>query len=179
MSGENATSQPVAETETEQQEETEPQERGSGQIYLYGERHSEELIIAKEFELWNEYYHKGGLRHLLIESPYYTAEFLNLYMKSDSTEMLDAVFDDWQGTAAHCPETVFHGTDVGHQYDTTGKRYLDYLKENQLEDSKQYQLAGEAIEQGKNFVSRQTGPTGRTGWRRTLSVNGKRWTERA
>ena len=28
-----------------------------------------------------------------------------------------------------CPETVFHGTDVGHQYDSTGARYRDYLEE--------------------------------------------------
>ena len=49
------------------------------------------------------------------------------------------------------PETVFHGTDVGHQFETTGARYLEYLEELGLKDSEQYVLASICVEQGKRF----------------------------
>ena len=80
-------------------------------------------------------------------------------------EILDAIYDDWDGSAAHnpyirpfykaikekCPETIFHGTDVGHQYFSTGERYLAYLKENGQENSEQYQFTQKVIEQGKYY----------------------------
>lgn len=138
-----------------------------GQIYLYGEQHGVEKILDKEFELWYNYYHVEGMRHLFIEFPYYTTEFLNLWMQSDSDEILDAIYADWAGTAAQtpaykdfllniksqCPETTFHGTDVGHQYTTTGKRFLSYLQEKGLENSEQYQLAQQSIEQGTQYYA--------------------------
>lgn len=159
--GVHADGDPVSGTE----QSAAPREQRTGQIYLYGESHAQEKIMDKEAELWYQYYHEEGLRHLFVEYPYYTAEFLNLWMQSDSDEILDAVYDDWKGSAAHnphikdfyqrikreCPETVFHGTDVGHQYNTTGKRYLDYLRENHLENSRQYRIAEEAVEQGKYY----------------------------
>ncbi|MEA4822561.1 MAG: hypothetical protein VB111_00390 [Clostridiaceae bacterium] len=136
----------------------------SGQIYLYGEVHNVDKILDKELELWREYYNQG-MRHLFVELSYYTAEFLNLWMQSDSDVLLDEVYKDWAYTATHdpdvkefygkikreCPETVFHGTDVGHQYDTTGKRFLKYLKENGLENTDQYSLTQENIEQGQYY----------------------------
>lgn len=136
-----------------------------GQIYLYGEHHGDEKILNKELELWNEAYHQENMRHLFVELPCYTADFLNIWMQSDSDEILDALYDDWKGSAAHnpyiksfyqtikreCPETVFHGTDVGHQYQSTGERYLAYLKENGQEDSEQYRTAQEVMEQGRYF----------------------------
>lgn len=137
----------------------------TGQIYLYGEAHGVENILDQEFELWNEYYQNQGMRHLFIEFPYYTAEFLNLWMQSDSNEILDEIFSDLKGTAANttankefyekiksqCPETIFHGTDVGHQYDTTGRRFLKYMQSNKLVDSEQYVLTQEAIDQGRYY----------------------------
>lgn len=140
-----------------------PQE--TGKIYLYGEYHGVKKILEKEFELWYHYYHNEGMRHLFVEYAYYTAEFLNIWMQSDNNDILDDIYDDWEHTQAqvpevkefhekikiHCPETIFHGTDVGHQYNTTGNRFLEYLKKNQLEDSEQYVLTQEAIEQGKYF----------------------------
>lgn len=157
--------EPAEQVKTSVVETTVSQEDPSGEIYLYGELHSNEEIIKKEFELWKDYYHNGGLRHLFLESPYYTAEYLNLWMQAADDEILDEIYDDWEGSAAHnpylkefyqkikeqCPETVFHGTDVGHQYETTGKRYLNYLRANQLENSRQYSLAQECIEQGKYY----------------------------
>jgi hypothetical protein len=52
---------------------------------------------------------------------------------------------------SQCPETIFHGTDVGHQYNTTGERFLKYLQSNKLEDSEKYLLTKEVIEQGKYY----------------------------
>ena len=101
----------------------------TGQIYLYGEEHASEVMLEEEFELWNTYYHDNGMRDLFVELPYYSAEFLNLWMKSENDDILEQLYQDWEGTAVHsqvvldfykrikseCPETVFHGTDVGHQ----------------------------------------------------------------
>ena len=138
----------------------------SGQIFLYGEEHAAEAILEKEFELWSTYYHDDNMRDLFVELPYYSAEFLNLWMQSDNDDILDQLYQDWEGTAIHsqvvidfykqikheCPETIFHGTDVGHQYNTTGKRYLAYLRENgQGDGSEQYSLAQEAIKQGQYY----------------------------
>lgn len=140
-----------------------------GQIYLYGEEHSVSKIQDKELSLWDDDYHNKNMRHLFIEMPYYTAEFLNVWMKSDSDVILEEIYGDWKGTQAYnpnvkefykkiksaCPETIFHGTDVGHQYETTGARYLKYLEDNKLEGSKQYSLTQADIEQGKYYYGHQ------------------------
>lgn len=136
-----------------------------GQIYLYGEGHGVPEYIDKEFELWNQYYHEEGMRHLFVEYPYYAAELLNLWMEAEDDTLLWQWFGETSGTAgavqetweflkrikAECPETVFHGTDVGHQYQTTGARYLAYLEEQGLADSEQYARAQEVMEQGKYY----------------------------
>lgn len=135
-----------------------------GQIFLYGEEHAVGRILEREFELWSSYYQEG-IRDLFVELPYYTAEYMNIWMQADNDEILDALYQDWAGTAIYseevldfykrikreCPETVFHGTDVGHQYNTIGERFLKYLKENGQEGSKVYQLSQENIEQGKYY----------------------------
>lgn len=140
----------------------------SGEIYLYGESHGVEAIMDKEFELWYNYYHEENMRHLFVEYPYYTAEYLNMWMDSDNDEILDEIYHDWKGTQAYvpetkefyqkikkqCPETVFHGTDVGHQYNTIGERYIRLLQKNGLEDSQQFESAQRAIEQGKNYYGK-------------------------
>ncbi|ACL70320.1 hypothetical protein [Halothermothrix orenii] len=142
-----------------------PSSQSSGQIYLYGEMHGVDKILDKEFKLWYDYYHNQNMRHLFLELPYYTAEFLNIWMQSDSDDILNNLYFDWANTAGcnpehkeffkkikiHCPETIFHGTDVGHQYNTTGVRFLKYLRSNNLEDSEQYLIAKEVIEQGKKY----------------------------
>lgn len=78
----------------------------SGQIFLYGEEHASKEILEKEFELWNTYYSDNGMRNLFVELPYYSAEFLNLWMQSDSDDILDQLYQDWDGTAMHSQDTI-------------------------------------------------------------------------
>lgn len=138
-----------------------------GEIFLYGEVHGSGAVMEKELALWQDHY-GDGCRHLFIEMPYYTAEFLNCWMKEEDEEILEALYRDWDGTQAHvestlnfyreikktCPGTIFHGTDVGHQWGTTGERYLERLKESGQEDSEAGERTREAMEQGKEFQAK-------------------------
>lgn len=139
--------------------------KSSGKIYLYGEQHGEKSILDKEFEIWYEYYNNKNMRHLFVELPYYTTEYLNIWMKSDNDLILEKIYNELENTAIHkpavkefykkikekCPETVFHGTDIGHQYYSTGKDYIEYLKSNDLESSEKYEMTLKAINQGKKY----------------------------
>ncbi|OMD70905.1 hypothetical protein [Paenibacillus odorifer] len=145
--------------------------QASGSIYLYGEAHGVAKILDKEYKLWSQYYHNEGMRHLFVELPYFTAEYLNLWMQSDNDDILEEIYDDWERTRSHnpdvkefykkikseCPETIFHGTDIGHQYETNGSRYLSYLVANDLGESEKYTLTMEAIRQGRVFYSKEDG----------------------
>lgn len=76
--------------------------------------------MEQELELWNIYYQDYGIRDLFIEWSYAQAEFLNLWMQSDSDEILEQLYQDFEGTLAHsrqvidfykqikqeCPETI-------------------------------------------------------------------------
>jgi hypothetical protein len=140
--------------------------KDAGNIYLYGEEHGNTAIIDGEFELWDSYYHNDGMRDLFMELPYFTAEYLNVWMQSDNDDILYEVYDDIDGTQVHtesfleflkkikdeCPETVFHGTDVGHQHATTGQRYISYLLENGYDESSyEYVTAVENMDQGSYY----------------------------
>ncbi|KUP26170.1 hypothetical protein [Paenibacillus sp. DMB5] len=139
--------------------------QASGTIYLYGEAHGVAEILDKEFELWSQYYHNEGMRHLFVELSYFTAEYLNVWMQSDNDDILDEIYEDWMGTLdynpdtknfykqikSECPETIFHGTDVGHQYDSTGSRFLAYLEANGLTGSKEHILTKGSIQQGRRY----------------------------
>ena len=153
-------------------------------IMLYGERHGEKVYYDAEFELWKGCYDEG-CRNLFVELPYYSAEFLNIWMKENSDSTFDKWFAEIAGTAsdtgdyreffreikAQCPETVFYGTDVGHQADTTGARYLAYLEEKGLAESENYRLAQECIRQGKEFKADDTAHNGISEIRETYMVN--------
>lgn len=156
------------------EQETEPKAQPStGQIYLFGEMHGIDAIYTEELQQWQTLYNEQGLRHLFVELPYYTAEFLNLWMQAPAEDdtILETLYEDWQGTAtydstvrdfyrqikANCPETIFHGTDVGHQRTTTGQRFLEYLQANGQENSEAWRLAQECIEQGQKFYSVDSG----------------------
>ncbi len=134
-----------------------------GQIFLYGELHAQDNMLKKELEIWGEYY-ADGMRDLFIEYPCFTAEFLNMWMQSEDNDIFEKLYADWEGIVDHCPEvrafymsikenypdTVFHGTDVGHHFET-GERYLEHLRVNGEEDSEKYKLASESLEHGKIF----------------------------
>ena len=66
-------------------------------IRLYGEAHGLKEYYDIEFESWKAYYDEG-YRALFVELPYYTAEYLNLWMRDDSDEIIDQIFEDIQGT---------------------------------------------------------------------------------
>lgn len=156
-------------------------------IYLYGEAHSVDNILNEEFELWSEYYHHDGLRYLFLELPFYSAEFLNLWMEVDSDELLNELWKELRGTDAgtsmqkdfyrkikrECPETIFYGTDVGHQYTTTGERYLKYLRDRGQEKSVYYKRAQKIINQGKCFY-KKNGMDART-YRENMMVENFIW----
>ena len=141
----------------------------TGRIYLYGETHADPACLEQELAAWDGYYHELGMRDLLIEVPSYTAQFMNLWMKAEDDAILSRLFEDWEGTAMHdqgvwdfyksikeqCPETVFHGFDVGHQYNTTGTRYLIGLALTGQMGSADWDETQQTIEQGKRYY--QTG----------------------
>ena len=84
----------------------------------------------------------------------------------------------YQSIKALCPETVFHGTDVGHQSETTGARYLEYLREQDLEDSEPYRLTLRCIEQGQVFAIDFSSKTDGTVVRYYYRSNGFVWNGR-
>lgn len=141
-----------------------PKEKAN--IHLYGETHGMEKYYQKELEEWGKFYSEGH-RDLFVELPYYSAQFLNLWMQTEDDAILNQYYAELEGTLSHVeeyldfchafknkyPETVFHGTDVGHQYDSTGKRYLEYLEARSLQNSDEYALTEECIEQGKTFYA--------------------------
>ncbi len=142
-----------------------------GKMFFCGETHGIKKIMEAEFDEWNSHYHDSGMRDLFIELPYYTTQFLNLWMKADNDDILLQIYDDIAGTAMHteasldlyrkikaeCPETVFHGVDVGHQYATTGERYLKYLTDNGCsKTSKEYVKTLDTIEQGKTYYKKSS-----------------------
>ncbi|MCL2287025.1 MAG: hypothetical protein FWC32_11775 [Firmicutes bacterium] len=142
----------------------------TGLIHLYGEWHGNVDHVNKQFERWMYYYTHHNMRHLFVELPFFTAEFLNIWMTEDNDDILDALFVDLRGTLFYAPinreflqrvknelpETIFHGTDIGHKYQTTGYRFLYHLRDNGLEGSEKYRLAFKNIEQGKLYYVYRT-----------------------
>ena len=156
----------------------------NARICLYGEAHGYKKCYDTELEEWRRFYNEG-CRNLFVELPYYSTEFLNVWMRTDSDELLDQWFEEINGTLSGneyykaffheiknaCPDTVFHGTDVGHQYDTTGARYLKYLEDNGLEDSENYIFAKECIRQGQEYCNEDTGQNGVSARRESYMVS--------
>lgn len=141
-------------------------EGNCGNAYLYGEEHANGFYVQKELELWQHYYNDNGMRHLFVELPYYAAQSLNLWMQADNDEILDTFFADFSGTNAGtpvmrsfyqviketCPETIFHGTDVGRSDDEAGKHYLAYLEDLKMKKSEEYAIAQNSMAQGDYFM---------------------------
>lgn len=134
-------------------------------VFLYGETHGKPAILEREVAEWQRFYNEEGMRHLFVENSYAAAAYLNQWMHEDNDDILLQLYDDWDGTLIHvestldfyrtikktCPETVFHGTDVGHQYYSTGARYLADLEAQGLKDSEEYRLTEENINQAINY----------------------------
>lgn len=144
-------------------EEKQEEQKPDG-IYLYGEIHANANIMKKELELWGEYYDEG-MRDLFVELPYFDAELLNIWIQSDDDQIFDVYYQSAQGTAGgnpeyesfwkklkkNYPETILHGTDIGHGYAMTGQWYLKYLEEHGQKDSEEYRKTQENMEQGKYY----------------------------
>ena len=138
-------------------------------IFLYGEVPGIEAFYEKEYELWEAHYSGEGMRDLFLELPYYDAQWLNLWMRSGDDAFLQQWYEDMEGERAHvdpildffrsirenCPDTVFHGTDIGLRYDTSGTRYLNYLEEMGKAGSEEYSLAQACIDQGKTYEAQK------------------------
>ena len=143
-------------------------------IYLYGENHYHPVCMEKELSAWKDLYDSGA-RHLFIEYSYAYAQRLNAWMQADGDELLiwlrseeedtlDSVsaealllFDFYKAVKEHCPETVFHGTDIEHEYDTLGAEYLAALEEAGKQGSVEYARTVLTCEQGKQ--AHQNGET--------------------
>lgn len=118
-------------------------------------------------KLWQDCYAKG-MRHLFIEFGEPTAQMMNRWMTAENDELWEAIYGNWEGTSSHrsfnkdfyeqikitCPETVFHGFDVEHQYESNGALYLQTLEDEGQKDSDEYKLASAVIEQGKEFYGK-------------------------
>lgn len=88
---------------------------------------------------------------------------MNLWMQSDHDDFLKMYFsgdddadlkgpriDFYYHIKAECPETVFHGTDVGHEF-AVGESFLEYLTSTGQSDTEMYRLTQECMEQGRIF----------------------------
>jgi len=136
-----------------------------GQIHLFGERHGEIVHLNEQFEAWYYFYNYHNKRHLFLELPFFIAEFLNVWMNEDNDNILNRIFNDLSGTSIgtqanrdffikikeQLPETIFHGTDVGHFFHTIGEQFLAYLRSIGLGGGEIYQLTLENIEQGRRY----------------------------
>ena len=124
----------------------------AGRIHLFGEAHQLGDHLNKQFELWRDFYTNDGMRHLFLEYPFFTAGFLNAWMRDDGDDILKAIFEDYRYIMGddpesvnffrriknELPETVFHGTDIGHLYETTGARFLEFLRKRGQGDGERY-----------------------------------------
>ena len=134
----------------------------NGTAHFYGELHGDPQLIAFQLARWGYYYENHGMRHLLMELPFFSAAFLNVWMQADDDSILDAWLADIRGTAmdvsytrdflvaikANYPETVFHGTDVGHQQGQ-GVRFLAHLRSEGLEGTEIYEQTLLNMAQGR------------------------------
>jgi len=141
--------------------------KSMGQIYLYGEVHCDEKIMERQLEIWHEHYHNEGLRYLFLEHCFCVVEFLNIWMRANSNEILEMLYEvalapdfpyikDWFKTIKNnCPETVFSGTTP--VCSPIGKKYLQYLHDNNQMDSDKYFMTQNLLEKGMKLYSEYGG----------------------
>ena len=138
--------------------------RAESQILLCGEDHTDAACMERELSLWRARYAAGD-RDLFLEMGAATAELLNRWMRTGNESFWELVYRNWEGTAsqtpererffrtirAACPETVFHGIDVEHQYKTTGAFCLALLEKEGRQGSEAYRKALRSVEQAQRF----------------------------
>ena len=138
--------------------------RAESQILLCGEDHTDAGCKEQELALWRERYAAGD-RDLFLEMGAATAELLNRWMTTGEESFWDLVYRNWEGTLAqteqtenfyrqlraNCPETVFHGIDMEHQYRTTGRFCLALLEKEGRQGSEVYRKVLRSVEQGERF----------------------------
>ena len=138
--------------------------RAESQILLCGEDHTDAACMERELSLWRARYAAGD-RDLFLEMGAATAELLNRWMTTGDESFWELVYRNWEGTAsqtpererffrtirAACPETVFHGIDVEHQYKTTGAFCLALLEKEGRQGSEAYRKALRSVEQAQRF----------------------------
>ena len=138
--------------------------RAESQILLCGEDHTDAGCKEQELALWRERYAAGD-RDLFLEMGAATAELLNRWMTTGDESFWDLVYRNWEGTLsqteltedfyrqlrADCPETVFHGIDMEHQYRTTGRFCLALLEKEGRQGSEVYRKVLRSVEQGERF----------------------------
>ena len=69
--------------------QTEPE--AAGTVYLYGEEHANEEMIAQELEHWEELY-AAGVRDLFLEDGYASTQLLNQWMQAEDDALLNEHF---------------------------------------------------------------------------------------
>ncbi len=138
--------------------------RAESQILLCGEDHTDAACMERELSLWRARYAAGD-RDLFLEMGAATAELLNRWMTTGDESFWELVYRNWEGTAsqtpererffrtirAACPETVFYGIDVEHQYKTTGAFCLALLEKEGRQGSEAYRKALRSVEQAQRF----------------------------
>lgn len=131
------------------------------QIYLYGEIHGQEDLVAREYELWHSYYHQHGMRNLFIELANFEAGLLNLWLETGDDEILRLLAIDYGDVSGanyykdflekirdECPETVFYGTDISYFSDSLGEAYLGYLEKSDSVNVEEIQRVKQVMEDG-------------------------------
>ena len=138
--------------------------RRQRQILLCGEIHGDAACKAQELALWQARYAAGD-RDLFLELGEPTALLLNRWMSTGDDALWQLIYRNWEGTPSHnretedffrqlradCPETVFHGIDLEHQYRITGHFCLALLEKEGRQESDEYRKALHSVEQAERF----------------------------
>ena len=146
-----------------------PAETGAptGEIFIYGEEHANAACLDKELALWQTCYGQG-MRHLFIEMGAGSTLLLNRWMAAEDDAYWDMVYGACEGTLFHaevvadfyhqvketCPDTVFHGFDIEHQYAASGEKALRLLEDEGKADTDVYRQVDRSIKQGAMYYRR-------------------------
>ena len=138
--------------------------RAERAVLLCGEAHDDAACKEQELALWRARYAAGD-RNLFLEMGAATAELLNRWMTTGDESFWDLVYRNWEGSLsqteltenfyrqlrADCPETVFHGIDLEHQYRSTGRFCLALLEKEGRQGTDTYRKVLRSVEQGEKF----------------------------